>query len=173
MVEFGTSSAFRGWVRVRVLGYGFGGRSRKVKSRDCALASDLVKACKMQPWGVIGEKLLLSRSRDQCAANWCTNFNCSLGLGFGDGFRVRVMVEFGASSAFRGWVRVRVLGYSFGVRDRKVKSHDHHPLKAEDVPNSTITLNHPLTLGLTSNSSSCTNLPRTDHVTSMKAVFRL
>ena len=26
-----------------------------------------------------------SRSRDQCAANWCTNFNCSLGLGFGDG----------------------------------------------------------------------------------------
>ena len=115
-------------------------------------------------------------------------------------------MEFGASSAFRGWVRVlgcrlitywparsifisgagpefrrnarraspvKVLGYSFGVRDRKVKSHDHHPLKAEDVPNSTITLNHPLTLGLTSNSSSCTNLPRTDHVTSMKAVFRL
>ena len=26
------------------------------------------------------------------------------------------MVEFGASSAFRGWVRVRVLGYGFGVR---------------------------------------------------------
>ena len=42
MVEFGTSSAFRGWVRVRVLGYGFGVRGRKVKSRDCALASDLV-----------------------------------------------------------------------------------------------------------------------------------
>ena len=42
MVEFGTSSAFRGWVRVRVLGYGFGVRSRKVKSRDCALASDLL-----------------------------------------------------------------------------------------------------------------------------------
>ena len=40
MVEFGTSSAFRGWVRVRVLGYGFGVRGRKVKSRDCALASD-------------------------------------------------------------------------------------------------------------------------------------
>ena len=35
MVEFGTS-AFRGWVRV--LGYGFGVRGRKVKSRDCALA---------------------------------------------------------------------------------------------------------------------------------------
>ena len=44
MVEFGTSSAFRAWVRVRVLGYGFGVRGRKVKSRDCALASDLVKA---------------------------------------------------------------------------------------------------------------------------------
>ena len=46
MVEFGTSSAFRGWVRVRVLGYGFGVRGRKVKSRDCALASDLVRAAK-------------------------------------------------------------------------------------------------------------------------------
>ena len=43
-VELGTSSAFRGWVRVRVLGYGFGVRGRKVKSRDCALASDLVRA---------------------------------------------------------------------------------------------------------------------------------
>ena len=43
-VEFGTSSAFREWVRVRVLGYGFGVRGRKVKSRDCALASDLVRA---------------------------------------------------------------------------------------------------------------------------------
>ena len=41
---FGTSSAFRGWVRVRVLGYDFVLRGRKVKSRDCALASDLVKA---------------------------------------------------------------------------------------------------------------------------------
>ena len=38
MVEFGTSSAFRGWMRVRVLGYGLGMRDRKVKSRDCALA---------------------------------------------------------------------------------------------------------------------------------------
>ena len=44
MVEFETSSAFRGWVRVRVLGYGFGVRGRKAKSRDCALASDLVRA---------------------------------------------------------------------------------------------------------------------------------
>ena len=44
MVEFGTSSAFRGWVGVRVLGYGFGVRGRKVKSRYCALASDLVRA---------------------------------------------------------------------------------------------------------------------------------
>ena len=44
MVESGTSSAFRGWARVRVLGYGFGARGRKVKSRDCALASDLVRA---------------------------------------------------------------------------------------------------------------------------------
>ena len=47
MVEFGTSSAFRGWVRVRVLGYGFGVRGRKVKSRDCALASDFVRAGRM------------------------------------------------------------------------------------------------------------------------------
>ena len=44
MVEFGTSSAFRGWAMVRVLGYGFGVRGRKVKSRDCALASDFVRA---------------------------------------------------------------------------------------------------------------------------------
>ena len=44
MAESGTSSAFRGWVRVRVSGYGFGVRGRKVKSRDCALASDLVRA---------------------------------------------------------------------------------------------------------------------------------
>ena len=29
---------------------------------------------------------------------------------FGDGLLVRVMVEFGTSSAFRGWVSVRVLG---------------------------------------------------------------
>ena len=33
----------------------------------------------------MGKKTVFSRSRDQCAANWCTNFNYSLGLGFGDG----------------------------------------------------------------------------------------
>ena len=37
-------SCFRGWVRIKVLGYGFGVRGKKVKSRDCALASDLVRA---------------------------------------------------------------------------------------------------------------------------------
>ena len=46
MVESGTSSAFREWVRVRGLGYGFEVRGRKVKSRDCTLASDLVRAQK-------------------------------------------------------------------------------------------------------------------------------
>ena len=40
-VELGTSSAFRGWVKVRVLGCGFRVRGSKVKSRDCALESDL------------------------------------------------------------------------------------------------------------------------------------
>ena len=45
MVEFGISSAIRGWVRVRVLGYGSGVRGRKVKSCYCVLASDLVRAC--------------------------------------------------------------------------------------------------------------------------------
>ena len=47
MVEFAVRDVFcfRGMdVGVRVLGYGFGVRGRKVKSRDCALASDLVKA---------------------------------------------------------------------------------------------------------------------------------
>ena len=34
---------------------------------------------------------------------------------------VRVVVEFGTSSTFRRWVRFRVLGYSSGVRGRKVK----------------------------------------------------
>ena len=33
-IEFRTSSVFRGWVRVRILGYGFGVWGRKVKSRD-------------------------------------------------------------------------------------------------------------------------------------------
>ena len=59
MVEFRTSSAFRGWVRVRVLGYGFGVRSRKVKSRDCALASDLVRATNRRGWSVGSRDLLM------------------------------------------------------------------------------------------------------------------
>ena len=37
--------------------------------------------------------------------------NCSLGLGFGDGLGLSVMVEFGTPSAFRGWVRVRVFRF--------------------------------------------------------------
>ena len=47
MVEFGTSSTFRGgfglgfWV---IWFWSCGVRGRKVKSRDCALASDLVRA---------------------------------------------------------------------------------------------------------------------------------
>ena len=60
MVEFGTSSTSRGWVRVRGLGYGFGVRGRKIKSRtDCALASDLVRA----------------RNVRQCGAGFTTNNN--------------------------------------------------------------------------------------------------
>ena len=48
MVELiGTSSAFRGWARVWVLGYGSGVRGKKVKSRDCALVSDLVRAASL------------------------------------------------------------------------------------------------------------------------------
>ena len=58
------------------------------------------------------------------AANCCTNFNCSLGLGFGDGLGLWLSNEFRTSSAFRGWVRVRALGYGFGVRSKKVKSRD-------------------------------------------------
>ena len=44
IIEFRTSSAFRGWVRV--FGNDFGVRGKKVKSvsRDCALASVLVRA---------------------------------------------------------------------------------------------------------------------------------
>ena len=36
------------------------------------------------------------------------------------------MVEFRTSSAFGGWVRVRVLGYGLGMWDRKVKSLTAH-----------------------------------------------
>ena len=68
MVEFGTSSAFRGWVRVRVLGYGFGVRGRKAKSRDCAaLASDLVRAVS-RPFYVHKSSEYLSAAADgRCA----------------------------------------------------------------------------------------------------------
>ena len=96
----------------------------------------------MQPRGVIGEKLLFSRSRDQCAANWCTNFNCSLGLGFGEGLGLWLspghLLLSGDGLGFAGLrgpdlrfppgvprqVRVRGLGYGFGVRSRKVMSRD-------------------------------------------------
>ena len=30
-----------------------------------------------------GEATREARGAQQCAANWCTNFNCSLGLGIG------------------------------------------------------------------------------------------
>ena len=73
MVEFGTLSAFRGWVRVRVLGYGFGVRGRKVKSRDCALASDLVRAVCAHAYGPFflhahGKKLPCAHSPSRGAA---------------------------------------------------------------------------------------------------------
>ena len=44
MIELGTSSAFKERNRVRVLGYGFGVRARKVESRDsdCALARQMI-----------------------------------------------------------------------------------------------------------------------------------
>ena len=44
MVEFGTSLLSGDGLGFWVLGYGFGVRGRKVKSRDCALASELVTA---------------------------------------------------------------------------------------------------------------------------------
>ena len=53
MVKFGTSSAFRGWVRVRVMGYGFEVGGRKVKSRNCALASDLVRALRLSMFKIL------------------------------------------------------------------------------------------------------------------------
>ena len=62
MVEFGTSSAFRGWVRVRVLGYSFGVGGKKVKSRDCALASDLVRAVFVASEGNVGRSRAAQQS---------------------------------------------------------------------------------------------------------------
>ena len=53
----------------------------------------------------------------------CTNFNCSLGLGFGDGLGLWLSSGH-LLYTFRGWVRVRVLVYGSGVRGRKVKSRD-------------------------------------------------
>ena len=51
-------------------------------------------------------------------------FNCSLPVTVWGWVSVNVMVEaeFGTSSAFRGWLRV--FGYGFGVRGRKVQSRD-------------------------------------------------
>ena len=43
---------------------------------------------KMQPWGVMGEKLLLRWSRDQCSAKREKRFHFSVGLGFGIGLRL-------------------------------------------------------------------------------------
>ena len=76
MVEFGTSSSFRGWVRVRVLGYGSGVRGRKVNSRDCALVSDLIRAHTCER-GVLSE-FLAARTRT-CASYWCDKpFSCHI-----------------------------------------------------------------------------------------------
>ena len=67
MVEFGTSSAFRGWARVRVLGYGFGVRGRKVKSRDCALASDLVRAGDLRRYNGFNIKFVVTNVVVYCS----------------------------------------------------------------------------------------------------------
>ena len=68
----------------------------------------------MQTLGVIGEKLLLRRSRDQCAANWCTNLNCSLWLGFGDGlglwFGSGHLLLLGDGLGLGFWVMILELG---------------------------------------------------------------
>ena len=82
MVEFGTSSAFRGWVRV--LGYGFGVRGRKVKSRDCALASDLVTKTKSLNHCSHYDIFIVPRSINQngqnhklCVSNFSLNSVCA------------------------------------------------------------------------------------------------
>ena len=91
MVEFGTSSAFRGWVRVKVLGYGFGVRGRKVKSRDCALASDLVRAVdgRLSTYKAaqrLTQKLNCSRNQLSCRITPSETFCCW--LGFADDIRL-------------------------------------------------------------------------------------
>ena len=59
------------------MGYGFGVRGRKVKSRDCALASDLVRAVlrssrlTLRPLGVLRPPGVLPLGR-------CKNLYCSL-----------------------------------------------------------------------------------------------
>ena len=67
-------------------------------------------------------KTVFSRSRDQCAANWCTNFNCSLGLGDLLGLWLNsghlLLSGDGLGLGFC------ILGYGFGVRGREVKSRD-------------------------------------------------
>ena len=44
---------------------------------------------KMQPWGVMGEKLHFRWSRDQCPAKREKRFHFSVGLGFGSGIRAQ------------------------------------------------------------------------------------
>ena len=76
----------------------------------------------------MGEKLFLLtlRSRDQCAANRCTDLDCSLGLGLGfqDGLGLwsssghLLLTGDGLGLGF--WV----LGYGLGMRNKKVKSRD-------------------------------------------------
>ena len=36
--------------------------------------------------------MFFSRSRDQCTAKWCTNFNYSLGLGLAEGLGLGFLV---------------------------------------------------------------------------------
>ena len=59
MVEFGTS-AFRGWVGV--LGFGFGVRVRKVKSRDC-LTGD-ARPRFFESYALLEEQVRRARSDD-------------------------------------------------------------------------------------------------------------
>ena len=93
MVEFETSSAFRGWVRVRVLGYGFGVRGRKVKSRDCALASDLVRADAFTQTSCLHVTVTVTNVTRTRAARLldcfatCVSAICALGLEHGDNAR--------------------------------------------------------------------------------------
>ena len=73
---------------------------------------------------ILRRKTVFPRSRDQCAANWCTSFDCSLGLGFGDRLGLWLSSGHLLLSGNGLGLLVRVLGYGFGVRGRKVKSRD-------------------------------------------------